>query len=216
MDVLNMLIPMVIKGLRMTLGVFFITLVFSLPLSIVVARLRLSKNLLISRLTAVYIYLMRGTPLLLQMMFIFFGLPELPGGGLVLGREMAIYVAFILNYTAYFAEIFRGGIQSIDQGQWEAGEVLGLSRLYTFKKIILPQVIKNILPSLSNEIITLVKDTSLVFSLGVMDVLKAAKATAMRFSTLSPYLYVGGVYLILVAVLTRLLDRTEEKFSYYR
>lgn len=211
-----MLIPMVLKGLKMTLGVFFITLVFSLPLSIVVARLRLSKNPVIAKITAMYIYLMRGTPLLLQMMFIFFGLPVLPGGGIVLGRETSIYVAFILNYTAYFAEIFRGGIQSIDKGQWEAGEVLGLSRVYTFKKIILPQVIKNILPALSNEIITLVKDTSLVFSLGVMDVLKAAKATAMKFSTLSPYLYVGGVYLILVALLTKLLEKAEEKVSYYR
>lgn len=207
---------MIREGMKMTLGVFVITLVFSLPLSVGVARLRLSKNKIISKLTAMYIYLMRGTPLLLQMMFVFFGLPQLPGGGIVLGREMAIFVAFILNYTAYFAEIFRGGIQSIDKGQWEAGEVLGLSRLYTFRKVILPQVMKNIMPSLSNEVITLVKDTSLVFSLGVMDILKAAKATSMKFATLSPYLYVGAVYLILVALLTKVLDKTEDKFSYYR
>lgn len=216
MDVLRMLVPMVLEGLKMTLGVFVVTLVFSLPLSIVVARLRLSKNKLVAKGIAIYIYLMRGTPLLLQMMFIFFGLPELPGGGIVLSRNQAIFFAFVLNYTAYFAEIFRGGIQSIDLGQWEAGEVLGFSKLYTFRKIILPQVIKNILPSLSNEIITLVKDTSLVFTLGVMDILKAAKATSMKFSTLSPYLYVGGVYLLLVAVLTKVLDRLEKRFSYYR
>lgn len=214
MNVLPMLIPLVLEGMKMTVGVFLITLLLSLPLSLLVAALRLSKNPLLSKLTATYIYLMRGTPLLLQMMFIFFGLPQLPGGGIVLGRNTAIFVAFVLNYAAYFAEIFRGGIQSIDRGQWEACQVLGLSKLSAFKKVILPQVMRTVLPSLSNEVITLVKDTSLVFTLGVMDVLKAAKATSIKYSTLTPYLYVGVLYLVFVAVLSHILSRVEKRVDY--
>ncbi len=214
MNVLPMLIPLVLEGMKMTVGVFLITLLLSLPLSLLVAALRLSKNPVLSKLTATYIYLMRGTPLLLQMMFIFFGLPQLPGGGIVLGRNTAIFVAFVLNYAAYFAEIFRGGIQSIDRGQWEACQVLGLSKLSAFKKVILPQVMRTVLPSLSNEVITLVKDTSLVFTLGVMDVLKAAKATSIKYSTLTPYLYVGVLYLVFVAVLSHILSRVEKRVDY--
>lgn len=214
MNVLPMLIPLVLEGMKMTVGVFLITLFLSLPLSLLVAALRLSKNPILSKLTATYIYLMRGTPLLLQMMFIFFGLPQLPGGGIVLGRNTAIFVAFILNYAAYFAEIFRGGIQSIDRGQWEACQVLGLSKFAAFKKVILPQVMRTVLPSLSNEVITLVKDTSLVFTLGVMDVLKAAKATSIKYSTLTPYLYVGVLYLVFVALLSRILSRVEKRVDY--
>ncbi|WP_312702260.1 amino acid ABC transporter permease [Sedimentibacter sp.] len=214
--VLEMLVPMTLSGLETTLTVFVITLAVSLPLSVIVARMRLSNNKLISNLTGAYIYVMRGTPLLLQLMFIFFGFFYVPYIGFALSRSQAIYTAFILNYTAYFAEIFRGGINSIDVGQFEAAQVLALSKVHTFVKIILPQVIKNVLPSVGNEVITLVKDTSLVYILGASDVLKAAKSVSNAYSTFSPYIYIGIVYLLLIAVLTKLLSRVEKKFDYYR
>lgn len=214
--VLEMLVPMTLSGLETTLTVFIITLAVSLPLSVIVAKLRLSNNKLISNLTGAYIYVMRGTPLLLQLMFIFFGFFYVPYIGFALSRGQAIYTAFILNYTAYFAEIFRGGINSIDVGQFEAAQVLGLSRVHTFIKIILPQVVKNVLPSVGNEVITLVKDTSLVYILGASDVLKAARSVSNAYSTFSPYIYIGIVYLLLIAVLTRLLSKVEKKFDYYR
>lgn len=148
--VLKMLVPMALEGLKATLGVFALTLLVSLPLSIGVAKLRLSKNKIISKIVGIYIYIMRGTPLLLQLMFIFFGYYQVPYIGYAFSREQAIFIAFVLNYTAYFAEIFRGGINSIDVGQYEAAMVLGLSKSHTFMKIILPQVIKTVMPSIGN------------------------------------------------------------------
>src|SRR5699024_3353196 len=127
-----------------------------------------------------------------------------------------IYIAFILNYTAYFAEIFRGGINSIDLGQYEAAKVLGMSKVFTFIKVILPQVIKNILPAIENEVITLVKDTSLVYILGASDILKAAKSVSNVYSAFSPYVLIALVYLAIVAVLTKLLSNIEKRYNYYR
>ena len=173
---------------------------------------RLSRNPIISKLAAMYIYIMRATPLLLQLMFVFFGLPLLPAG-ITLGRFTSIFLAFVLNYTAYLAEILRGGIQSVDPGQWEAGKVLGLSKGYTFFKVILPVVIQRSFPAYSNEVITLVKDTSLVYILGVMDILKAAKSVSNTMSSILPYVYVGIVYLIVVGLLTLLLRHTERKIE---
>lgn len=216
MKVFDMLIPMTIEGLRITMGVFLVTLICSIPLSIIVAKLRMSKNNFIANLTGVYIYIMRGTPLLLQLMFIFFGFHFVPVIGFAFGRYQAILIAFILNYTAYFSEIFRGGINSIDEGQVEASVVLGLSKAYTFRKVILPQVIKNVMPSIGNEVITLVKDTSLVYILGVSDILKAAKAVSNTYSTFVPYIFVGIVYLLITAVLTKLLTKIENRYNYYR
>lgn len=214
--VLEMFVPMTLEGLKTTLGVFLVTLIASLPLSIVVAKLRMSKNKIVSVIIGIYIYIMRGTPLLLQLMFIFFGFYYVPYIGYAFSRTQAVFIAFILNYTAYFAEIFRGGINSIDTGQYEAAEVLGLSRTHTFIRIILPQVIKNVLPSIGNEVITLVKDTSLVYILGASDILKAAKSVSNKYSAFSPYIYVGLVYLAITAVLTKTLDKIEDKYNYYR
>lgn len=208
MDILRMLLPLVGEGLKVTLGLFVLTLVFSLPLSLPVALLRIQSNKILEGILRVYIYIMRGTPLLLQMLFIFFGLPLL---GVTLSRNGSIVLAFILNYTAYFAEIYRGGIQSIPKGQWEAGKVLGLSKSFTFLKVILPQVNRVVMPSIGNEVITLIKDTSLVYTLGVMDILKAAKTTSMNFSSLLPYVYVAGIYLLLVAVVSQVLNKIEKK-----
>ena len=214
--VLRMLVPMTLEGLKVTLGVFAITLIMSLPLAIVVAKLRMSKNKITSKITGTYIYIMRGTPLLLQLMFIFFGYYRVPYIGYPFSREQAIVIAFVLNYTAYFAEIFRGGINSIDVGQNEASQVLGLSKTHTFMKIILPQVIKNVMPSIGNEVITLVKDTSLVYILGSSDILKAARSVSNVYAAFSPYIYIGIVYLIIIAILTKVLDKIENKYDYYR
>lgn len=216
MKVFEMLIPMTIEGLKTTIGVFLVTLIFSIPLSIIVAKLRMSKNKTIANITGAYIYIMRGTPLLLQLMFIFFGFHYVPVIGFAFGRYQAIFIAFILNYTAYFAEIFRGGINSIDVGQVEASTVLGLSKTTTFMKVILPQVIKNVMPSIGNEVITLIKDTSLVYILGVSDALKAAKSVSNTYSTFIPYIFIGFVYLVIIALLTKVLGNIEKKFSYYR
>lgn len=214
--VLKMLVPMTLEGLKATLGVFVVTLIVSIPLSIAVAKLRISKNKIISSITGMYIYIMRGTPLLLQLMFIFFGFYRIPYIGYAFNREQAIFIAFILNYTAYFAEIFRGGINSIDVGQYEAAQVLGLSKKHTFMKIILPQVIKTVMPSIGNEVITLVKDTSLIYILGASDILKAAKSVSNAYAAFSPYIYIGIVYLVITAVLTNLLNKFENKYNYYR
>lgn len=214
--VLRMLVPMTLEGLKVTLGVFAVTLLLSLPLAVVVAKLRMSKNRIISKMTGTYIYIMRGTPLLLQLMFIFFGFYRVPYIGYPFSREQAIVIAFVLNYTAYFAEIFRGGINSIDVGQHEAALVLGLSKTRTFMRIILPQVIKNVLPSIGNEVITLVKDTSLVYILGSSDILKAARSVSNVYAAFSPYIYIGVVYMIIIAVLTRILDKIESRYDYYR
>lgn len=216
MKVFEMLIPMTIEGLKTTIGVFLVTLIFSIPLSIIVAKLRMSKNKAIANITGTYIYIMRGTPLLLQLMFIFFGFHFVPVIGFAFGRYQAIFIAFVLNYTAYFAEIFRGGINSIDLGQVEASTVLGLSKTFTFMKVILPQVIKNVMPSIGNEVITLVKDTSLVYILGVSDALKAAKSVSNTYSTFIPYIFIGFVYLVIIAFLTKILNHIEKRFSYYR
>lgn len=198
--------------MKTTAAVFAMTLVFSSLLCIPVAWARLSRHLIISKIAEIYIYIMRATPLLLQLMFVFFGLPLLPLP-ITLGRYSSIFLAFILNYTAYFAEILRGGIQSVDPGQWEAGKVLGLSKVYTFFKVILPVVIQRSFPAFSNEVITLVKDTSLVYILGVMDILKAAKSVSNSMSSILPYVYVGVVYLIIVGILTVILKRMERKMQ---
>lgn len=216
MKVYNMLIPMIWEGLKVTLGVFAVTLIASIPLAIIVALLRKSTNKLISSIIGGYIYIMRGTPLLLQLMFIFFGFHYVPIIGYAFDRYTAIFVAFILNYTAYFAEIFRGGINSIDIGQYEGAKVLGMSKAFTFRKIVLPQVIKTVLPSVGNEVITLVKDTSLVYILGASDILKAAKSVSNVYSTFTPYVVIGIVYLIIIALLTQILNRVEAHYNYYR
>lgn len=212
----NMLLPMTWEGFKVSISVFFVTLALSLPLGVMIAIVRQRKNKWIQTILSGYITLMRGTPLLLQLMFLFFGFPFVPLIGYAFGRYEAIMVAFVLNYAAYFAEIFRGGIQAIDVGQWEAGLVLGLTRMQIFRKIILPQVIKNVWTAVANEVITLVKDTSLVYILGVSDLMKAAKSVSNAFSSFTPYLFIGAIYLLIIAVMTKLLSNAEKKMDYYK
>lgn len=211
MDYVIDVLPFMLNGFKTTLWVFFGTAIFSIPLGLMVCLLRLSKIKVISFLTQVYILIMRGTPLLLQIVFIYFGLPII---GIVLNREIATMVAFILNYTAYFAEIFRGGINSIDIGQFEAAKVLKLSKTTTYFGIILPQVFRIVFPSVGNELITLVKDTSLVYVLGLGDILRAAKTLSNKDASLVPLFIAGIAYLIFIGVLSFFLKKIEEKIDY--
>ena len=211
---LNILGPL-IQGAGVTLQVFFITLVLSLPLGLVLALLRLSHSKLVSGLVNGYIWLMRGTPLMLQMLFIYFALPFVPVIGVRLPDFPAAIVAFALNYAAYFAEIFRGGIQSIDRGQYEAAKVLGLSYGQTMRRIVLPQVVKRILAPISNETITLVKDTSLIYVLAMNDLLRAARGIVQRDFTTSPFIVAAVFYLLMTLVLTVGFQRLEKKYAVY-
>ena len=188
-----MLMPQVIAGLKVTLEIFAITLILSIPLGIITAMGRRSKIRIINKITSIYVLIMRGTPLLLQIVFIFFGL-SIPSIGIVIDRFPAAILAFVLNYGAYLGEIFRAGIDSIDEGQYEAGQVLGMSSKDIFFRIVLPQAFKRVLPPITNEIVTLVKDTALVYVIGLSDLLKVGKVAANRDSSLMPLLVIGIVY----------------------
>lgn len=212
MSYIYVLMPSLFRGLTTTLEIFLVTLIVSIPLGILVALGRLSKIKAISVATQMYIWVMRGTPLLLQLVFIFFGLPTL---GITLSRFTAAAIAFILNYGAYFGEIFRSGIESIDKGQYEAAEVLGLTPPRIFFRIIIPQMIKRVLPPVTNEVITLVKDTSLVYVVGLGELLRASKIASNRDASLVPLALAAAFYLILTAVLTKIFNRFEKKYAYY-
>jgi polar amino acid transport system permease protein len=204
--------PQVLEGLKVTLEIFALTLILSIPLGVVIAVMRTSKVLIVNKISEVYILIMRGTPLLLQIIVIFFGLPMV---GITFDRFPAAILAFVLNYGAYFGEIFRAGIASIDDGQVEGAKVLGLSSKDTFFRIILPQAFKRVIPPVANEITTLVKDTSLVYVLGMDELLKIGKTAANRDVSLVPLLIVGVVYLIVIAILSQVLKKVEEKYDYY-
>jgi polar amino acid transport system permease protein len=213
MDNITNLLPQVFDGLMVTLQIFVLTLVLSIPLGVVVSLGRLSKNKILNKATGFYVLIMRGTPLLLQIVFIFFGLPFV---GITFDRFPAAILAFTLNYAAYFAEIFRAGIASIDEGQYEGAKVLGFPQKYIFFRIILPQAIKRILPAVANEVITLVKDTALVYVVGLDELLKIGKIASNTEASLVPLVIVGVVYLLLIAVFTELLKRLEKRYSYYQ
>jgi len=207
------MMPSMMEGLITTLEVFGLTLLLSVPLGICIALCRLTKVKLISDITQLYIWIMRGTPLLLQLIFVFFGLPIV---GINLDRFTAALIAFVLNYGAYFGEIFRCGIEAVDVGQYEAAEVLGLTPAQTFMRIILPQMIKMVLPPVANEVITLVKDTSLVYVVGLGELLRAGKIASNRDASLTPLVVVAIFYLLLTAVLTKIFKLLEERYGYYR
>jgi polar amino acid transport system permease protein len=215
MDYLLLIVGPLLQGAAVTLKVFFITLVLSLPLGLLLALVRVSRYRVASGLVNGYIWLMRGTPLMLQMLFIYFALPFVPLIGVRLPDFPSAIVAFALNYAAYFAEIFRAGIQSIDRGQYEAAHVLGFSYGQTMRRIVLPQVIKRILPPISNETITLVKDTSLIYVLAMNDLLRAARGIVQRDFTTSPFLVAAVFYLAMTLVLTVIFQRMEKKYAVY-
>ncbi|NMG44103.1 ABC transporter permease subunit [Aromatoleum toluvorans] len=212
--ILNILGPL-LEGTVVTLQVFAATLVLAVPLGLALALVRVSRFRTASTAVSGYIWLMRGTPLMLQMLFIYFALPFVPYVGIRLPDFPAAIVAFVLNYAAYFAEIFRAGIQSIGRGQYEAGQVLGLSRAQTMRRIVLPQMIKRILPPMSNETITLVKDTSLIYVLAMNDLLRAARGIVQRDFTTMPFVVAAAFYLAMTLVLTWGFLRLEKKYAVY-
>ena len=215
MDYIYKILPPLLEGAGVTLQVFVATLVLAVPLGLALALLRLSSVRAASTAVAGYIWLMRGTPLMLQMLFIYFALPFVPVIGIRLPDFPAAIVAFVLNYAAYFAEIFRAGIQSIGKGQYEAAQVLGLSRAQTMRRIILPQMVKRILPPMSNETITLVKDTSLIYVLAMNDLLRAARGIVQRDFTTMPFVVDAAFYLVMTLLLTWGFMRLEKKYAVY-
>ena len=206
------LMPQLLQGFGTTLKIFILTLIISIPLGLIIALGRISKFGFIRWITGIYVLIMRGTPLMLQIIFIFFGLPLLE---ISIARFPAAILALVLNYGAYFAEIFRSGIQSIDKGQYEGAYVLGLSNKDIFFRIILPQAFKRILPPVSNEIITLVKDTALIYVVGLDELLKVGTIALNRTASLFPLVMVGAIYLLFIGLLTKILSNVEKKFSYY-
>ncbi|CUR38480.1 amino acid ABC transporter permease [Limosilactobacillus reuteri] len=213
MQYISEILPSLFQGAALTLQIFFWTLVGSLPLGILVSLGLTSKIKPLKWILEIYVWLMRGTPLLLQLIFVFYGLPII---GIVFERYDAALVAFILNYAAYFAEIFRGGFQSVDQGQFEAARVLRLSYWQTLRKIIIPQVIKIVIPSIGNEVINLVKDSSLVYVIGLGDLLRAGNVATSRDVTLVPLMLVGLIYLIFVGICTLILRQVEKCYAYFK
>lgn len=207
------ILPSLLSGAATTLQVFALVLVFSIPLGIMLAFSMQIRLKLLQWLLHIYIWIMRGTPLLLQLIFIYYVLPSI---GIRLDRIPAAIIAFTLNYAAYFAEIFRGGISSIPTGQYEAAKVLKFTPVQTIRLIILPQVVKIVLPSVFNEVMTLVKDTSLVYALGISDLILASRTAANRDASLAPMFVAGLIYLLLIGLATLAAKQVEKKFSYYK
>lgn len=206
-------IPQVLEGLKVTIEIFIITLILSIPLGAIIALGRISKIRILKSVTGIYVLMLRGTPLLLQILFIFFGLPLI---NISIPRFPAAILAMVLNYGAYFGEIFRAGILSIDKGQFEGAEVLGLSKKDAFFRIIMPQALKRIFPPVANEIVTLVKDTALVYVVGLDELLKVAKIASNRLSSIMPFVVIGVVYLLFNGLITKVLENIEKRFDYYQ
>lgn len=205
------------EGMLTTFQIFFLTLILSLPLGLIVAFGRMSKNAIIRNITKFYISVMRGTPLMLQIIVVFFG-PNLIFGMSISTnyRLPATIIAFVINYAAYFAEIYRGGIESMEKGQYEAADILGFGKVQTFVRIILPQVIKRVLPSITNEAITLVKDTSLAFTISVTEMFTTAERIAAAEASMVPYAVAAVFYYIFNYVVAFAMERIERAFSYYK
>ncbi len=212
MDNLLSMVLQMAEGCEITLQIFFITLVLALPLGLLASLARLSEWRPLSALMEFYIWLMRGTPLMLQLLFVYFALPMV---GILLPDLAAALLAFTLNYAAYFAEIFRSGIQAIPKGQYEAAQTLGLSYPQTMRRIILPQVIRIVLPPVSNETINLVKDTSLIYILAMNDLLRVARTIVQRDFDMTPFLVAAVFYLAMTFVLTWGFKRLEAHYGRY-
>jgi His/Glu/Gln/Arg/opine family amino acid ABC transporter permease subunit len=204
------------EGMLRSCAIFFLTILFSMPLGMVIMFLRRSRLRLVSAITKIYIAIMRGTPLMLQLLMWYFGPYYLFGMSIRGYRFPAIIIGFSMNYAAYFAEIYRGGMETIPQGQYEAAEVLGYSKTQTFFKIILPQVIKAILPSVTNEIITLVKDTSLAFTLAYNEMFSLAKQIAASQTSFTPFIIAGVFYFIANYAVAFIMERIEKALDYYK
>lgn len=205
------------SGVGISLLIFIVTLIVSLPLGLIVVALRTGKNPILSGIIKIYISIMRGTPLMLQLMVIYFGPYYIFGLKISNSyRLWAALIGFSINYAAYFAEIYRSGIQSMPRGQYEAAKLLGYSKSQTFFIIILPQVIKKILPSITNEVITLVKDTSLAFTISVAEMFSTAKALASSNASMLPFACAAIFYYIFNFIVAYIMEFIEKKLDYYR
>ncbi|HFI0265164.1 TPA: amino acid ABC transporter permease [Streptococcus suis] len=213
MDYVLEVLPSLLNGAMVSLQVFFLVLILSLPLGAILAFLMQIKFKPLQWLLHFYVLIMRGTPLLLQLIFVYYVLPSV---GITFDRMPAVILAFTLNYAAYFSEIFRGGIEAIPKGQYEAAKVLKFTPVQTIRYIVLPQVVKIVLPSVFNEVMTLVKDTSLVYALGVSDLLLASRTAANRDASLAPMFIAGAIYLLMIGAVTLVSKQVEKKFDYYR
>ena len=220
MDYIISILPQMWLGTIETLKLFFITIVLSIPLGILLALARVSSLGSLRSAVGVYVWLLRGTPLMLQLLFVYYGLPFIPGIGIRMDDFQAAIFAFVLNYAAYFCEIFRGGILSVDKGQYEAAKVLGYSRLQSFFRVQLPQIFKNVMPSLTNEFVTLVKDTSIAkviaVSLDNRTILHVAEKQVSGMVSLDPYIMALVFFLIFNGVVEQTCKWIERRMNYYR
>ena len=203
-------------GLSKTCLIFFLTLLFSLPLGMIFSLMRMSKNKIISNITRFIIAVLRGTPLMLQLIAVTYGPYYLFGLGVSKNKLIPVVIAFAINYAAYFAEIYRGGIESMPIGQYEAAEVLGYTKVQTFFRIILPQVIKRIMPSITNEVVTLVKDTSLAFTVSYQEMFTIGKQIANSQTSFTPFVVAGVFYFVFNAIVDFVMGKIENKMNYYK
>ncbi|MDO4618226.1 MAG: amino acid ABC transporter permease [Clostridia bacterium] len=218
------LLPQIARGLSVTINIFWLTLVLSLPLGLLLSLGKISKFKPLSWLVDLYLLIFRGTPLMLQLFFVYFGLPFIkfvnPFTGevfrFVLDRFPAAVVAFVLNYAAYFAEIFRGGIIGVDKGQYEAAKALGLTQKQTMSLVVVPQMLRTIVPPVANETIVLIKDTALVSSIALIDILKCAQQVVNRDMNVMAYLVVAVFYLVFTFVITKIFGIIEKRLSISR
>lgn len=214
---LSVMLRQLAGGMLVSTEIFLVTLIVSLPLGLVICFGRMAKNPIIRGITTAYISIMRGTPLMLQLMVVYFGPYFLFGVRISMAYSLtAVFIGFGINYAAYFAEIYRGGIESISIGQYEAAKILGYNKVQTFFYIIMPQVIKRILPSVTNEVITLVKDTSLAFVLAVAEMFTIAKQIASSQTTMMPFVIAAIFYYVFNLLVAVVMDKCEKKLSYYR
>ena len=213
----SVMLAQLVQGMLTSFEIFALTLIFSLPLGLLVAFGRMSRFWLLRNIMRIYISIMRGTPLMLQLLVVYFGPYYIFGISISAGyRFVAVIIAFSINYAAYFAEIYRAGIESIPVGQYEAAAVLGYSRSQTFFKIIFPQMVKHILPPVTNEVITLVKDTSLAFSIAVMEMFTIAQTIASSQKSMLAYVAAGLFYYVFNFIVATVMEAIEKKMSYYR
>lgn len=212
MDNLQSSVLFILKGSIVTIRLFSVTFLLSIPVAVILSLMKVSNNKILKRLIGVYTWVFRGTPLLLQLFFVYFGLPIV---GIKLTRFAAAAVAFIVNYAAYFTEIFRAGIESIDKGQYEAAKALGMSYSQIMRRIIIPQAVKRVIPATCNEGISLVKDTALVATIGMEELLRASKQILSRDFTITPFFIAAFIYLILTSIVVIFFKKVEKKYSIF-
>lgn len=213
---LGTMISKMCEGLGGTCAIFFLTLLFSLPLGMIVALLRMSKSRLVSNCTRAVISVLRGTPLMLQLIAVTYGPYYLFHLSVSKNKLIPVVIAFAINYAAYFAEIYRSGIESIPVGQYEAAEILGYSKIQTFFRVILPQVLKRIMPSITNEVVTLVKDTSLAFTVSYMELFTIGKQIANSQTSFTPFVVAGVFYFVFNAIVDYIMGKVEKSMNYYQ